>query len=88
MQFCCDEMKINITELETIHYNEVFDEYGIAIPDDSSFMLLTYCPWCGKKMPDSKRYEWFEKLEKLGFDCPLFDDNIPPEFKTAEWRNG
>lgn len=86
-KFCCDQMKLNIAETQTIQYGEVFDEYGIPCAEDGvSVILIDHCPWCGKKLPESKREEWFDKLEKLGFYDPLFDDDIPEEFKSAQWR--
>lgn len=86
--FCCSEMKQNIAETKCILYSDIFDEYGLPVPGDSeSFLLLKYCPWCGKVLPNSNREEWFEKLEKLGFDDPLFEDSIPIEFKTSKWRS-
>lgn len=85
--FCCEEMYVNIYEHRIMRYNEVFDEYGIVLTeDDVSFLSIKYCPWCGKRLPPSRREEWFEKLELLGFDAPLFCEDIPPEFKSDEWR--
>ena len=84
--FCCEEMNVNIQEARIVHYNEVFDEYGIVLTEDNvSFILIKYCPWCGKRLPHSRREEWFSKLELLGFEVPLFCENIPPEFKSDEW---
>ncbi len=66
-------------------YIDKFDEYGIIVHDGGeSFIGIQYCPWCGKKLPDSKREEWFEQLEKLGFDSPLEED-IPEMYKTGAW---
>ena len=72
-----------------VYYSSKFDEYGIPIRDGekgkaSSYILIDYCPWCGKKLPQSKRNEWFEKLEKMGFSSPM-EENIPQKFKTSEW---
>ncbi|MBQ8575399.1 MAG: hypothetical protein IJ447_05060 [Clostridia bacterium] len=74
---------------KVIYYSSKFNEYGIPIHDGengraSSYILIEYCPWCGKELPESKRDEWFELLEELGFDCP-FEDDIPQKFKTSEW---
>ena len=89
MIFCCTEMEQNINELSGIHYNDIFDEYGLICHEDNeSVVILKYCPWCGKKLPSSKREEWFERLEELGFDDPMFDACIPSKFKTSEWRKG
>lgn len=66
-------------------YIDKFDEYGIIVHDGGeSFIGIQYCPWCGKKLPDSKREEWFRQLEKLGFDSPLEED-IPEKYKTGAW---
>jgi len=68
-----------------IHYVEKFEEYGIIIHDGgSSFAVISYCPWCGARLPDSKRDRWFAELAKLGFDDPGSQD-IPTEFETGEW---
>ena len=74
-----------------IYFSSKFNEYGIPIYDGenglaTSYVLIQYCPWCGKQLPNSKRSEWFDCLEKLGFDSPLENfDEIPPKFKTSEW---
>jgi len=84
--FCCDDMKIHICETAIVHYSEVFDEYGFALlEDNASIILLEFCPWCGKKLPESKRVCWFNRLEKMGFEAPLFREDIPEEYKTASW---
>lgn len=83
--FCCSQMAYNIEEAKSVTYNEVFDEYSISIPeDDISGMSLSYCPWCGRKLPPGRREEWFSELEALGFDDPLLDDNIPEKFRSAQ----
>lgn len=87
-RFCCDRMERSVTETQTVIYNDVFDEYGIPCREDSgeSMILMDYCPWCGAKLPESKRADWFDELEKLGFDAPITDDGIPDEYKSAKWR--
>lgn len=70
-----------------IQYSDRFDEYGIVIHDGgNSSIIINYCPWCGKELPKSKRDEWFDTLEKLGFINPLEED-IPIEFKSNLWWN-
>ena len=87
MDSCCEDMAMNIRDCKTVQYNEVFDEYGLAVPgDEHSLILLDYCPWCGKKLPESRRGLWFEELESLGFDAPLIQAGIPEEYKCAKWR--
>lgn len=70
-----------------IHYNPIFDEYGIIMPDDSfSYIKLSYCPWCGCKLPISMRDEWFSRLEKMGYENPLLRDDLPVEYQSDKWR--
>ena len=83
---CCKEMLDNIQETACVNYNERFNEFTIACNDGTrSGVCLFFCPWCGKKLPESKRKRWFEHLEKMGFDAPLFCEDIPEKYKTAEW---
>ena len=68
-----------------IKYIPKFDEYGIPIYDGGTSMIgINYCPWCGTKLPDSKRDLWFDTLEKKKVNIDL-EDEIPEEFKTSKW---
>lgn len=68
-----------------IVYSAKFDEYGIPVKDGgSSYIEIHYCPWCGKKLPESKRDEWFDELEKRGYHDP-FNSEIPEEFQSDKW---
>ena len=61
-----------------------FREYGIIIHDGgSSHIVISYCPWCGARLPDSQRERWFDELEALGID-PRTDD-VPGEFDDDRW---
>lgn len=97
MEHCCETMQLQVAYKCTqhldpfecpdslIHYSEVFDEYGIIIHDGgAAFMAISFCPWCGTKLPDSKRDRWFDELEALGFDEPSEQD-IPPQYQSGEW---
>ena len=87
MAFCCEEMRQHITDTRLIHYIEVFDEYGIPYcEDNASIQVISYCPWCGRKLPDSRRDDWFGELEQLGYENPLLRDDIPPAYQSAQWR--
>ena len=68
-----------------IHYSESFDEYGLIIHDSPAISHIHFCPWCGTKLPDSKRDRWYEELERLGFDNPNDDPNIPARYLSGEW---
>jgi uncharacterized protein DUF6980 len=68
-----------------IHYDPRFDEYGLIIHDGgTSFRVIQFCPWCGAKLPISKRDRWFEELAALGFDDPTTQP-IPIAFMTNAW---
>lgn len=94
---CCKEM-IKALELKcdihkniydcpdvVISYSSKFDEYGIIIHDGgSSSMIINYCPFCGYKLPESKRELWLRELEKLGYDDP-WEQNIPEIYEDDRW---
>ena len=93
MIHCCEQMErlsyVNDNAFENpdnlIYYNEVFDEYGMIIHDGgTSYILIHYCPWCGKKFRESKREQWFEQLEQLGYENP-FEEEIPSIFESRKW---
>ena len=69
-------------------YDLVFDEYCLAGQGMTlSAEVLTWCPWCGRRLPPSKRERWFDELarEGLGPDDPDLDER----FRTdAWWRDG
>lgn len=82
-------METNILELNTVTYDSKFNEYAIDIPGCQSYMTFKYCPWCGKKLPNSMRTKWFKEVKKFGVKC-LFDDNIenlPDIYKDDRWYN-
>ncbi len=67
-----------------VHYIPKFDEYGLIIHDGgTSSLLITYCPWCGQGLPESKRDQWFEVIEALGLE-PASND-IPEEYRSDAW---
>lgn len=66
-----------------ITHNQRFDEYEIAHRHgDSSVTTIQYCPWCGVKLPESKRDRWFAELAAKGFDDPANQD-IPDNYRTG-----
>ena len=97
MTHCCERMAKSI-QLDCDKHNDPhecpdvlisyipkFDEYGLIVHDGGrSHIQINYCPWCSKKLPDSKRDLWFDRLAELGFNDPL-DQEIPEEFKGNKW---
>lgn len=68
-----------------IYYSARFDEYGIIVHDGgASYVMIDVCPWCGARLPESKRDRWFEELAQLGFDDPVYQE-IPAAFQTDSW---
>lgn len=94
---CCEDMVRNSTldcDIHTdkydcpdvlIHYSEKFDEYGLIVHDGGTASIhMNYCPFCGFKLPESKREQWFDELEALGYDDP-WDQDIPEEYESDKW---
>ncbi|MBE1589698.1 hypothetical protein H4W80_007956 [Nonomuraea angiospora] len=67
-----------------ISFDERFVEYGLLVHDGgSSSVIISFCPWCGTRLPDSRRDRWFDELEALGIDPG--DDEIPIEYRDGRW---
>lgn len=87
----CNKLKefasVEFENVDTpIFYSMKFDEYGVKIMDGgTSSIIIQFCPWCGERLPDSKRDEWFDSLKILGISDP-WRDKIPKEFQTDEWH--
>ncbi|GLV52262.1 hypothetical protein TBS_28280 [Thermobispora bispora] len=61
-----------------------FQEYGLIVRDGGrSFIEIHYCPWCGSRLPESRRDRWFAELEQRGIDP--WTDEIPPEYQDDRW---
>lgn len=93
--FCCEELEFYTTEKEEefsdpdklIYHGKTFDEFGIIIHDGGkSYVAITHCPWSGDKLPNSKRLQWFEELEALGYEDPIGEfEQLPRAYKSDEW---
>ncbi len=94
---CCEMMQSNVDKTcethadpfdcpdQLVHYVDKFDEYGIIVHDGGrSCVRIAFCPWCGAKLPESKRERWFTELKKLGIDEPS-DSDIPTKYETDAW---
>ena len=95
---CCSMMHAQLTSTQCathsnrydcpdvlIDYLPQFDEYAIIVHDGGpSVVTIQFCPWCGTRLPPSRRAQWFEEIEKLGFSNPE-DERIPVSDRTGEW---
>lgn len=67
-----------------VRYVPNFDEYGLIVHDGgASYVDIAYCPWCGTKLPRSKRERWWAEMERLGVDP--WTETPPPEYQTDAW---
>ncbi len=92
--YCCEMMKRNVfcecnenAGDKTIFYSKRFDEYMIPVSEDGlSGICIAYCPWCGQKLPESKRERWFEELDEMEIEFSLFDtEQVPPSYLSDDW---
>ena len=79
---CCNPMREPLTRVceqhvanrfhcpdALIDYAPKFDEYSLIVHDGgSSLVPIAFCPWCGAKLPESKRDRWFEEMRARGID--------------------
>ena len=97
MNHCCSEMEKSISAKcrdhkdefdcpdNLITYSPKFDEYGLIVHDGgTSSISIYYCPWCGQKLPESRRDAWFEALERIGI-YDIENQEIPEKYKGAKW---
>ena len=91
MKHSCKDMRLFLENpQDPILYNIIFREYYIKLYKQPNIITFSYCPWCGKVLPQSLRKEFFETLESeydIVTDIGEYKKNkrIPPEFKTDEW---
>lgn len=77
---CCADMKGALTNACAEHADDpfacgdmllsfslTFAEYGLIVHDGgASSVLIKFCPWCGTKLPKSRRDAWFDENEGNG----------------------
>lgn len=83
---CCEQMVCALECEVAIKYIEKFREYGILILDGgTSFQDIGFCPWCGSKLPDSLRDQWFEIVfDELGLEG-ADDPKLPKNMMSDMW---
>ncbi|GAA2406212.1 hypothetical protein GCM10010420_37640 [Streptomyces glaucosporus] len=67
-----------------VRFDARFREYGLIVHDGGTSVIgIAFCPWCGRKLPESARDRWFDELESRGIDP--WEDEIPEEFRDGRW---
>ena len=67
-----------------VFYSAEFEEYAIPVRDGgSSGLVMSFCPWCGQRLPESTREQWFQKKERAGEDPWESPRRRPARKKTA-----
>ena len=98
LTLCCSDMRNALTNTCEQHagdafacgdmlvtYSPTFDEYSLVVHDGgASSVLIKFCPWCGTRLPASRRDAWFDEVDAQGFDSA--SDTLPEHFKGATWR--
>ena len=88
MKHCCKEMEQHIASGNVaIRFLSKFREYGISYRvNEDAVQIIRFCPWCGRRLPDSLRGLWFDRIEELGL-MPG-DPRVPTAFQSDEWYSG
>jgi hypothetical protein len=73
-----------------IRNDSAWREYMIDDRRAHAVQLLQFCPWCGSKLPERLREEWFTLAEELSgkgedFDLPTDEGLLPAGMFTDEW---
>jgi len=84
-EHCCAQMSDTLTDDETaLFYVPKFREYGFAVLDGgSSYIQISFCPWCGRSLPGSLRTELFDELDRR--ELTMEGPALPVEFLSDEW---
>jgi hypothetical protein len=66
-----------------VSYDPVFDEYLLGAGAAGLPVRIVVCPWCGHRLPASKRDRWYAELDRLGLDPD--DPELPPALHSDAW---
>jgi hypothetical protein len=51
----------------------------------ASYLLISHCPFCGARLPESQRDRWFDETEQLiGEDGD--EASLPERYRRGDWR--
>lgn len=70
---CPDHPQVRSCTDYLVRYDETFDQYGVWTHDGepgraSSWVAIAFCPFCGTRLPTSRRDECFDWLEASGIE--------------------
>lgn len=86
---CCPLLDKYVNNCKTgLNYSPAERELTVFLARGMGRQVLSYCPWCGFKLPESLFDARLEILEnEYGIDDPYGKQkkNIPAEFLTDEW---
>jgi len=69
-----------------ILYHARLRGYGIKVKNSLANISISYCPWCGAKLPEPLHKKWWEILEGMLPDFDGFaDPRIPDDFQSDKW---
>src|SRR5262245_18838251 len=93
---CCDAMTQQVNSVwpkaksallgstdQRVYWSPVFNEYGLICQPSAEILTIQFCPFCGRKLPDSRRDMWFRRLESTGWKS--WDDPIPEHLLVHNW---
>jgi hypothetical protein len=67
-----------------VRFSAKFQEYGLMVHDGGTPCVgIEFCPWCGHRLPASRREQWFDELERRGIDP--WEEVVPEEFEDDRW---
>jgi hypothetical protein len=69
---------------QRIYWSPVFNEYGLICQPSPELLRIQHCPFCGQRLPDSRRAAWFERVSDTGWTT--WGDPIPDELLKYDWQ--
>jgi hypothetical protein len=93
-EHCCNNMDYYATtpteEHELIRYHSEKREYTFMLHgyDFGLQQEMSYCPWCGTKLPESLGEKWCKVVEEECGVKEVFAEEwakLPEEFRTNQW---
>jgi hypothetical protein len=69
---------------QRIYWSPVYDEYGLICQPSAEILKIHYCPFCGGRLPDSRRDAWFKRLAITGWKT--WGDPVPDDLLKHDWQ--